>query len=81
MRFLQIVFWEEAGVSMRRIDDREGLPDAHVGSDQPSAATSRRTPVMMVDAIMEELALQNVDLESVTLEEMKRLFTDACRDA
>ncbi|QDU44982.1 hypothetical protein Mal52_34690 [Symmachiella dynata] len=64
---------------MRRIDYREGLPGAHLSDDQ--APTSRRAAVSMVDAIMEELAMHNVDLESVTLEEMKQLFTDACRDS
>ena len=65
---------------MRRIDNREGLPGAHLSNGQNPATTSNRTAVTMVDAIMEELALHKVDLESVTLEEMKQLFSEACRE-
>lgn len=65
---------------MRRIDNREGVPDAHVNGE-PAQGASRKTAVMMVDAIMEELADQNIDLNSVTLDEMKRLFSDACRES
>jgi len=65
---------------MRRIDYREGLPGAHLSDEQSPAPTSHRSAITMVDAIMEELAMHNVDLETVTLKEMKQLFSDACRD-
>lgn len=65
---------------MKRIDDREGIPDSHMSADQPPPRELRRSPVMMVDAILEDLAAMDINLENVTLEEMKQLFADACRD-
>ncbi len=65
---------------MKRIDDREGLPETHLNAEQSPRSESRQAAVMMVDAIMEELSDMDIDLESVTLDEMKQLFADACRE-
>jgi len=65
---------------MRRIDHREGFPEAPLAGANPPHMASNRDANLMIDAIIEELAGQNIDLESITLEEMKRLFTDACRE-
>lgn len=66
---------------MKRIDDREGILGSHYPDAQAPGAEPRGAAAMMVDAIMEELTEMNIDLESISLDDMKRLFSDACRDA
>jgi len=66
---------------MKRIDEREAVGASHFAPGLVPGQNVQHASTMMVDAIIDELAEMDVDLNTITLEEMKRLFADACRDA